>query len=93
MVLVYKLHCKLDICVVDKLVHYKDSNHIAVYHKGRFFKVYIYYRGRLLKPVEIEKYVHCVRDFIMTFKVEKIVYLGHENRKQMTSFHYMYKLS
>lgn len=73
MVLVYKLHCKLDICVVDKLVHYKDSNHIAVYHKGRFFKVYIYYRGRLLKPVEIEKYVHFVRVFIMTVKVEKIV--------------------
>lgn len=42
-------------CVVDKLVHYKDSNHIAVYHKGRYFKVYIYFRGQLLKPVEIEK--------------------------------------
>nr|XP_022293319.1 carnitine O-palmitoyltransferase 1, liver isoform-like isoform X1 [Crassostrea virginica]XP_022293320.1 carnitine O-palmitoyltransferase 1, liver isoform-like isoform X1 [Crassostrea virginica] len=46
----------------DKLVHYKDSNHIAVYHKGRFFKVYIYYRGRLLKPVEIEKTIQQILD-------------------------------
>lgn len=38
----------------DTLVHYKDSDHIAVYHKGRFFKVYIRYGGRLLQPCEIE---------------------------------------
>ncbi|XP_029656491.1 carnitine O-palmitoyltransferase 1, liver isoform isoform X2 [Octopus sinensis] len=38
----------------DTLVHYKDSNHIAVYHKGRFYKVYIRHGGRLLTPKEIE---------------------------------------
>ncbi|XP_048771840.2 carnitine O-palmitoyltransferase 1, liver isoform-like isoform X2 [Ostrea edulis] len=46
----------------DKLIHYKDSNHIAVYHKGKYFKVYIYYRGRLLKPVEIEKMIQQILD-------------------------------
>jgi carnitine O-palmitoyltransferase 1 len=38
----------------DKLMHCQDSNHIAVLHKGRFFKVYIRHKRRLLEPVEIE---------------------------------------
>lgn len=38
----------------DKLVHYKDSNHIVVLHKGCYYKVIIYYRGRLLRPCEIQ---------------------------------------
>lgn len=39
----------------DKLVHYKDSKHVAVYHKGRFYKVYIHFKGRHLKPCELER--------------------------------------
>ncbi|KAK3098023.1 hypothetical protein FSP39_015419 [Pinctada imbricata] len=46
----------------DKIVHYKDSQHIAVYHKGRYFKVYVYFRGRLLKPKEIEKMLQQILD-------------------------------
>ncbi|CAL1543140.1 unnamed protein product [Lymnaea stagnalis] len=38
----------------DQLVHWKESNHISLYHKGRYFKVYIRHKGRLLKPIEIE---------------------------------------
>ena len=38
----------------DKIVHYKDSTYIAVYHKGRYFKVYIHYKGKLLTPPQIE---------------------------------------
>lgn len=38
----------------DKIVHYQDSNHVTVYHKGRYFKVMVYSRGRLLKPCEIQ---------------------------------------
>lgn len=38
----------------DKIVHYMDSNHIVVIHKGRYYKVIIYHRGRLLKPKEIQ---------------------------------------
>ena len=40
--------------VADTLMHLKDSNHIAVLHKGRYFKVYIRHKRRLLEPVEIE---------------------------------------
>lgn len=39
----------------DRIVHYKDSNHVAVYHKGRFYKVYIHFKGRYLKPCELER--------------------------------------
>lgn len=38
----------------DKLMHWDDSNHIIVYHHGKYFKVIIY-RGRILKPCEIQK--------------------------------------
>ncbi|CAH1371842.1 unnamed protein product [Tenebrio molitor] len=37
----------------DKIVHLHDSNHIVVYHKGKYFKVIIY-RGRILRPCEIQ---------------------------------------
>ncbi|XP_077999848.1 carnitine O-palmitoyltransferase 1, liver isoform-like [Glandiceps talaboti] len=41
----------------DKLVHVKSSNHIVVYHQGRFFKLYIQHHdsNKLLKPCELEK--------------------------------------
>ncbi|CAG9816018.1 unnamed protein product [Phaedon cochleariae] len=37
----------------DKINHWLDSNHIVVYHKGRYFKVVIYQR-RILRPCEIQ---------------------------------------
>lgn len=37
----------------DKIQHWNDSNHIVVYHRGRYFKVIIY-KGRILKPCEIQ---------------------------------------
>ncbi|XP_068459142.1 carnitine O-palmitoyltransferase 1, liver isoform isoform X2 [Clinocottus analis] len=39
----------------DVLQHVNDSKHIAVYHKGRFFKVWMFYDGRVLLPREIEQ--------------------------------------
>lgn len=38
----------------DKIQHWDDSNHIVVYHKGKYYKVIIY-KGRILKPCEIQK--------------------------------------
>ncbi|XP_066154016.1 carnitine O-palmitoyltransferase 1, liver isoform isoform X1 [Euwallacea fornicatus] len=38
----------------DKILHCPDSTHIVVYHKGRYFKVFIYHRGRILRPAEIQ---------------------------------------
>ncbi|KAG5898086.1 hypothetical protein JTB14_001790 [Gonioctena quinquepunctata] len=37
----------------DKINHWLDSNHIVVYHKGKYFKVVIY-KGRILRPCEIQ---------------------------------------
>ncbi|XP_048829423.1 carnitine O-palmitoyltransferase 1, liver isoform isoform X1 [Brienomyrus brachyistius] len=39
----------------DILQHMNDSKHIMVYHKGRYFKVPMFYDGRLLRPREIEQ--------------------------------------
>ncbi|CAF3493767.1 unnamed protein product [Rotaria socialis] len=38
----------------DKIIHYSDSHHIAVYHKGRWFKVFMYYQNNLLQPCELQ---------------------------------------
>lgn len=38
----------------DKIVHYKDSNHIVVLHKGCYYKMIIYHKGRLLKACELQ---------------------------------------
>lgn len=39
----------------DRLVHHKSSSHVAVYHKGRFYKVYINFKGRYLTPCELQR--------------------------------------
>ncbi|XP_017573019.1 carnitine O-palmitoyltransferase 1, liver isoform isoform X1 [Pygocentrus nattereri] len=39
----------------DAIQHVNESKHIVVYHKGRFFKVWMFYDGRLLYPREIEQ--------------------------------------
>lgn len=41
----------------DKLVHYDDSQHVVVFHAGRYFKLPVYYMGRLLRPVELQKQI------------------------------------
>uniref|UniRef100_A0A8C9GDQ7 Carnitine O-palmitoyltransferase 1, muscle isoform n=1 Tax=Piliocolobus tephrosceles TaxID=591936 RepID=A0A8C9GDQ7_9PRIM len=40
--------------VTDVLQHLSDSRHVAVYHKGRFFKLWLYEGSRLLKPQDLE---------------------------------------
>lgn len=46
----------------DTLQHLKDSKHIVVYHKGRYFKVWLYHSGRLLKPCEIQLQMQKILD-------------------------------
>ncbi|XP_078539011.1 carnitine O-palmitoyltransferase 1, liver isoform isoform X2 [Lissotriton helveticus] len=46
----------------DTIQHVKDSKHIVVYHKGRYFKVWLYHDGRLLKPREIEQQMQRILD-------------------------------
>ncbi|KAL4617954.1 carnitine O-palmitoyltransferase 1, liver isoform-like [Arapaima gigas] len=38
----------------DSLQHLKDRKHLVVYHRGRFYKVWLYYGGRHLFPSELE---------------------------------------
>ncbi|CAF0964623.1 unnamed protein product [Rotaria sp. Silwood1] len=38
----------------DKIIHYSDSHHIAVYHKGRWYKVFMFYKDHLLEPCELQ---------------------------------------
>ncbi|XP_036842520.1 carnitine palmitoyl transferase I isoform X4 [Oncorhynchus mykiss] len=38
----------------DFVQHLSDQKHLVVYHKGRFFKVWLYYGGRHLWPSELE---------------------------------------
>ncbi|XP_074028252.1 carnitine O-palmitoyltransferase whd isoform X2 [Leptinotarsa decemlineata] len=45
----------------DKIIHWMDSNHVVVYHKGRYFKVVIY-KGRILKPCEIQVQMQQILD-------------------------------
>ncbi|XP_068116468.1 carnitine O-palmitoyltransferase 1, liver isoform isoform X2 [Hyperolius riggenbachi] len=46
----------------DTIQHVRDSKHIVVYHKGRYFKVWLYHDGRLLKPREIEQQMQRILD-------------------------------
>ncbi|XP_076640143.1 carnitine O-palmitoyltransferase whd isoform X1 [Colletes latitarsis] len=46
----------------DKIVHYQDSKHVVVYHKGRYFKVLIYHKNRILQPCEIQVQMQQILD-------------------------------
>ncbi|KAJ8390903.1 hypothetical protein AAFF_G00098230 [Aldrovandia affinis] len=39
----------------DTIQHVNESKHIVVYHRGRYYKVWMFYDGRLLLPREIEQ--------------------------------------
>ncbi|GJQ68704.1 hypothetical protein Trydic_g17240 [Trypoxylus dichotomus] len=45
----------------DQIVHWKDSNHIAVYHRGRYFKVIIKSNG-ILNPREMQEQIQQILD-------------------------------
>ncbi|KAJ8249095.1 hypothetical protein GJAV_G00231120 [Gymnothorax javanicus] len=47
--------CRIPGVDTDILQHMNESKHIVVYHKGRYFKVWMFYDGRLLLPREIEQ--------------------------------------
>ena len=40
----------------DKIVHLNDSTHVVVYCNGKYFKLPLYHKGRLLKTCELEMY-------------------------------------
>ncbi|XP_072311809.1 carnitine O-palmitoyltransferase 1, liver isoform-like isoform X1 [Eucyclogobius newberryi] len=46
----------------DVLQHWQDSDYIAVYHRGRYFRLWVYQAGRLLSPREIEFQIQRILD-------------------------------
>ncbi|XP_020507696.1 carnitine O-palmitoyltransferase 1, liver isoform [Labrus bergylta] len=46
----------------DVLQHWQDSEFVAVYNKGRFFRLWVYRAGRLLSPREIEYQIQRILD-------------------------------
>lgn len=46
----------------DTLEHHMDARHIAVYHQGRWFKVFCYQNGTLLNPAELELTLQRIMD-------------------------------
>lgn len=46
----------------DTLVHYNDSQWVVVYHRGRYFKMYVYHKGKLLLPCQIETMLQQILD-------------------------------
>lgn len=52
-----------DHCVPpDTLLHLMESKHLAVYHKGRFYKVWLYYGGQHLRPRDLEQQFQRILD-------------------------------
>lgn len=48
--------------VSDVLQHQLDSEYIAVYYKGRYFRLWVYRAGRLLSPRELEFQIQRILD-------------------------------
>lgn len=46
----------------DKIVHFEESNHFAVLHKGCYYKVTAVQNGRILKPREIQHQLDFIID-------------------------------
>ncbi|KAI4876448.1 hypothetical protein NFI96_034181 [Prochilodus magdalenae] len=46
----------------DTVVHWQDSEYVAVYHRGRYFRLWLYQAGRMLTPREIEYQIQRILD-------------------------------
>uniref|UniRef100_A0A8C7J803 carnitine O-palmitoyltransferase n=1 Tax=Oncorhynchus kisutch TaxID=8019 RepID=A0A8C7J803_ONCKI len=46
----------------DVLQHWQDSEFVTVYHRGRYFRLWVYKAGRLLSPREIEYQIQRILD-------------------------------
>ncbi|XP_038591719.1 carnitine O-palmitoyltransferase 1, liver isoform-like isoform X2 [Micropterus salmoides] len=54
--------CRIPGTITDTLQHWQDSDYIAVYHRGRYFRLRVYQAGRLLSPREIEFQIQRILD-------------------------------
>uniref|UniRef100_A0A8P4KD73 carnitine O-palmitoyltransferase n=1 Tax=Dicentrarchus labrax TaxID=13489 RepID=A0A8P4KD73_DICLA len=54
--------CRIPGALTDSVQHWQDSDYIAVYHRGRYFRLRVYQAGRLLCPREIEFQIQRILD-------------------------------
>ncbi|XP_056285212.1 carnitine O-palmitoyltransferase 1, liver isoform-like isoform X2 [Pseudoliparis swirei] len=54
--------CRIPGTLTDTVQHWQDSDYIAVYHSGRYFRLRMYHAGRLLSPKEIEFQIQKILD-------------------------------
>ncbi|XP_042531921.1 carnitine O-palmitoyltransferase 1, liver isoform [Dipodomys spectabilis] len=54
--------CRIPGEETDTIQHLKDSKHVVVYHRGRYFRVSLYHSGRLLRPRELEQQMQRILD-------------------------------
>ncbi|KAJ0015908.1 hypothetical protein NQD34_014198 [Periophthalmus magnuspinnatus] len=54
--------CRIPGELTDMVQHWQDSDYIAVYHRGRYFRLRVYQAGRLLSPREIEFQIQRILD-------------------------------
>ena len=47
---------------VDTVQHWQDSEFVAVFHRGRYFRLWVYQAGRLLSPRELEFQIQRILD-------------------------------
>uniref|UniRef100_A0A8B9JH50 carnitine O-palmitoyltransferase n=1 Tax=Astyanax mexicanus TaxID=7994 RepID=A0A8B9JH50_ASTMX len=54
--------CRIPGIIRDTVVHWQDSEYVAVYHRGRYFRLWLYQAGRMLSPREIEYQIQRILD-------------------------------
>ncbi|XP_061911792.1 carnitine O-palmitoyltransferase 1, liver isoform-like isoform X2 [Entelurus aequoreus] len=54
--------CRIPGRLADTVQHWQDSDYVAVYHRGRYFRLRLYQAGRLLSPREIEFQIQRILD-------------------------------
>uniref|UniRef100_A0A4W3GHM4 Carnitine O-palmitoyltransferase 1, liver isoform-like n=1 Tax=Callorhinchus milii TaxID=7868 RepID=A0A4W3GHM4_CALMI len=54
--------CRIPGIEADTLQHLRDSKHVAVYHGGRYFRLWLYQGGRLLKPRLLQQQLQRILD-------------------------------
>jgi len=64
----------------DQIIHCEDSKHIAVHHRGRFFKMAFYDKKRYLKPIEMQQQI----EEILQSKALPVT--GEENLASLTAW-------
>ncbi|XP_034050349.1 carnitine O-palmitoyltransferase 1, liver isoform-like isoform X2 [Thalassophryne amazonica] len=54
--------CRIPGTLTDTVQHWQDSAYVVVYHRGRYYRLWVYQAGRMLCPREIEFQIQRILD-------------------------------